>query len=109
MLAASLTLRHVFVKTISWMDYVLHPADSSPYNAGSQFESLTIERHYQSKKSLALAYLVTVGSKALTVADAVYAELNPIADVVRDSFDAESEIKRQIGKHTIIKYFLRYI
>jgi hypothetical protein len=81
------------------MDYVICPPESF-----SQFESAAIEKHYQSKKSMAIAYLMTVGSKALIVADAVNAENNPNLSII-ESFDQESDIKRQIILDEAIRKF----
>ncbi|CAK9251030.1 unnamed protein product [Sphagnum jensenii] len=80
---------------MDFISYQSEPAD---------FESSTLEKHYQSKKSLAVAYLMTVGSKALTVADALQAESDPSLSILQ-TFDQETDIKRTIILDEAIRKF----
>lgn len=71
----------------------------------SMFECATIGMHYRSSKSMALAYLMTIGSKALVLMDvnndSADEELkqqpnNELNESIRKSFGAEANIRRKM-------------
>lgn len=72
------------------------------------YESTAIGHHFRSKKSLALAYLMTIGSKALVLME-VNAEIEPSHQQVsvQKSFDDEAEIKRQMVHEEQLSQFQR--
>jgi hypothetical protein len=62
------------------------------------YASPVIRGHYESEKSRALAYLMTVGSKALVLTDLNDGQLGDIEhhDSMRKSFSAEASIKSRM-------------
>jgi hypothetical protein len=68
------------------------------------YESTIVEKHFQSKKSQAIAYLMAIGAKALVVSEALLDDDENLRRRIK-SFDEESEIKRQIQQDEIRKKF----
>ena len=60
------------------------------------FESSIVGKHYQSKRSMAAAYLMTCGSKALMVADSLMLDEDNDVLTMMQALDEESAIKRDI-------------
>lgn len=60
------------------------------------FESAIVEKHYQSKRSMAVAYLMTCGSKALMVSDSLTLDEDNAVLTMLEALDEESTIIRDI-------------
>lgn len=69
-------------------------------------ESVSIEQHYASKKSMALAYLMTIGSKALVLnAEDVSDKDENRRASIQKSFDDEASIKRTMIREENLQKF----
>ena len=73
------------------------------------YESTAIGHHYRSKRSLALAYLVTIGSKAIVLMEANDGEHSNPHNSVQKSFDDEAAIKRKMVHHEQVRQFQRAV
>ncbi len=75
------------------------------------YESTAIGHHYRSKKSQALAYLMTIGSKALVLMEVSEDNTTDTTShlSVRKTFDDESAIKRNMEYDDQVRQFQRAV